>query len=116
MGETDAERWARMSEELAALVPAAPTDRPVSEWTAAELLADTARLGLLRVREIVSAPVDMSDPRIARIVGDMGMAVAKLYATVQIAGLQSRQDRGEEALRRAIAEFRAASGRGESSA
>jgi len=52
---------------------------PVGELTPAELLRETARLGLQRLREIVSQPINPGDLKQQRLVGDMSLAVCKLF-------------------------------------
>jgi hypothetical protein len=108
--ETETERWCRMADELEGMLPAAPADRPVAEWTAAELLSETARLGLRRIYELLSREGDPGDMKLTRLQTERGLQVARLYANVQIAGLQAREDRGIERVRAAVAAFRGAGG------
>lgn len=108
--ESDVERWVRMTEELMDLIPAAPADRPVEKWTAAELLSETARLGLLRVHELLSKPREDDDIKWVKLQTERGVQVARLYANVQIAGLQAREDQGIDRVRAAVAAFRGEGG------
>ena len=100
------ERVLRMIDDIIDNLPAPPTDRPVEQWTAAELLADNTRIGQLRLREIIGREIteDM-DPKRERLIGEMSLGVSRLYANVQIAGLQAAQDRGREKFDRALAEY-----------
>jgi hypothetical protein len=72
--------------EAVALLPVAPSDRPVSEWSAAELLNEVARQGLLRAPELVSAPV--SNHLIRERWGESRLGInagARILAHVQLA-------------------------------
>jgi hypothetical protein len=76
--------------EAVALLPVAPNDRPVSEWSAGELLNEVARQSLLRALELISPPVsDHLDPREQRRV-EIGInAGARILARVQVARMQA---------------------------
>ena len=56
--------------------------KPAEAMTPPELLADTARLGLLRLREIVSQPIDSSDPKQQRLIAETALGVGKLFMRV----------------------------------
>jgi hypothetical protein len=78
-----------MVDKVIAGLPAAQADRPVAEWTLNELLTDSARLGLLRIRELVSRSMDDDSadyrehsPREQRLILDASTTVAKLLANV----------------------------------
>jgi hypothetical protein len=79
--------------------------KPLDQMTDAELLADTARLSLLRVRRTIErerAPDDLKGERLAV---EMAMDVVKVFARVQ--GAQLRGQRSDNLLEvlKAIAEF-----------
>lgn len=79
---------AGLSEVIDSL-PVPSADKPLAQWTHAELLSDTARLGLLRVREILLAEIDpYSDVKERRLVAEVGMNAAKLLARVQEAAMR----------------------------
>jgi hypothetical protein len=83
----------RCMDDVIERLPAGPADRAVAEWTPAEILTDAARLGLMRIREIVARPISAgTDLREQRLIGDMALGVAKLLAHVQLATLQRTTD------------------------
>jgi hypothetical protein len=88
--EIEREGTLRMVEDTIAGLPAGPVDKPIEEWTPAELLSDTARLGLVRVREIVSKPIsDDMDPQERRLIAEVGLGAARLLARVQEAAMRN---------------------------
>jgi hypothetical protein len=83
-----------MAEKVIATIPPAPLDRPIEGWSLAELLNDTARHGLLRVREFVTKrPITAgSDFREDRQLAEAGANIAKLFAHIQEAQLRANAD------------------------
>lgn len=75
--------------------------KPVEAMTASELLSETAMLGLRRLREIVSLPLDRDDPKQMRLIGDMSLGSIKVFQRAAEASLQAKQqDRIGEILER----------------
>ena len=81
-----------IDDELAALPPA-PLDRPMEEWTSAELLTNSIRLALLRQNEVLSQILsDVSDPKERRLILDTAGTVVRAGVRVQEAALRERRE------------------------
>jgi hypothetical protein len=95
------ERALRMIDDKLDALPA-PPDRPLEEWTVAEILGDNARLALLRQREILVNPITPEmDLKERRFIGETAAQAAKLAVRVQESSLrQTADDRWPELLRR----------------
>jgi hypothetical protein len=73
-------------------------EKPVEQMGPAELLRDTARHGLLRMRDVVAAPIS-DDPRERRLQIETAGMVTKLYMRAAEGELQvQRSDRLAELL------------------
>jgi hypothetical protein len=86
-----------MAQKVIEALPAGPGDRPIEQWTIGELLADGARLGLMRIREFASRSLDevkMADRPIweQRLIFDASSTVAKLLARVQMDAMREKSD------------------------
>jgi hypothetical protein len=89
--------------------------KPLEEMSAPELLRETARQGLLRLREIVSQPLDLQDLKQQRLVGDMAVATCRLFMRAAEGELQARRRDGDlSALMTRINADRAAEGKSRS--
>jgi hypothetical protein len=95
------ERAVRMIDDKLDTLPA-PPDRPLEEWTIAEILGDNARLALLRQREILVNPITPEmDLKERRFIGETAAQAAKLAVRVQEASMrQTADDRWPELLKR----------------
>jgi hypothetical protein len=95
------ERALRMIDDKLDTLPA-PPDRPLEEWTVAEILGDNARLALLRQREILVNPITPEmDLKERRFIGETAAQAAKLAVRVQEATMrQTADDRWPELLKR----------------
>lgn len=92
-----------MTDDLIELLPVGPADKPVEEWTPAELLIDGARVGLMRNREIASWAVDASDgadQKRNRLIAECGQALFKTLKDVQQAQMQASDKGWDELLAR----------------
>jgi hypothetical protein len=75
-----------------------PPDKPREEWSLPELLTDTTRHGLMRVHDIVSAPLS-DDIKEKRLQGEMGLGSARLLGQLQTGAMQAQaHDRGWDEL------------------
>jgi hypothetical protein len=75
-----------------------PPAKPIEEWSLPELLTDTTRHGLMRVHDIVSAPLS-DDIKEKRLQGEMGLGSARLLGQLQTSALQAQaHDRGWDEL------------------
>jgi hypothetical protein len=99
----------RKAEDVIESLPAAPTDRPIEQWTHSELLNENVRQGLLQIYRILSQPLKLKqsesdeltamDIRLQRVVADTAATGAKLLANVQQTALQAASsDRGWDEL------------------
>jgi hypothetical protein len=101
-----------MVEKLIETLPAGPLDKPVSEWGAAELLADTGREGLLRVREVLLQPMRLKtsiddelsgvDVKLQKMMVEAGLGAGRLAIRAQESAWRAEQsdDRWTELLAR----------------
>ena len=67
-------------------------DKPVEAMNPAELLGATSLQGLRRLHEIVSEPLDPDDLKQRRLVGDMAVAVNKLFMRAAEGEFRARRD------------------------
>ena len=68
-------------------LPVVPIDKPLEKWTHGEILADGARHGLLRLREVAMRPVE-GDAWEQKLVLQASESLTKLYAHVQVEQLR----------------------------
>ena len=92
----DQEQALRMIDDELETLPAAPLDKPLAQWTPAELLADSIRLALTRQREVLSQILsDITDPKERRLILDTAGTVVRAGVRVQQAALrEKREERG----------------------
>ena len=95
VAKDDQEKALRIIADELETLPAAPLDRPLEEWTPAELLSNNARLALLRQGEILSEPIspDMDLKKQRLILDATGMAI-RATVRVQEASLRERRETG----------------------
>lgn len=79
-------RFVWMVEQVVKHLPA-PLDKPVESWSHAEILADGARHGLLRMRELALRGMN-GEPWEQRLIYEASHSLSKLYAQVQEAQLR----------------------------
>lgn len=88
-----------MIEADLAVLPESPPDKPLELWSTAELLNDTTRSALLKLRAIISQEFDADDLKKQRLIGDFSLGVGRLSARVQEASMrQASLDRWPELL------------------
>jgi hypothetical protein len=76
-----------MVDQVVKALPVVPTDKPLEKWTHGEILADGARHGLLRLREVAMRPVE-GDAWEQKLVLQASESLTKLYAHVQVEQLR----------------------------
>lgn len=91
---THGEGLVKKLDMVAGALPVVTDGRPPDRWTLGELLADTARLGLLSVRQVVLHLLDRQEvqPWETRRLADAGMAVVRLLANVQRDAMRQQAD------------------------
>ena len=95
MAKDDQRKALRVIDDQLETLPAVPLDRPLDQWTPAELLSNNAKLALLRQREILSEPIspDM-DLKKARLILDTAGTAIRATVRVQEASLRERRETG----------------------
>jgi len=105
--------------QLRAAIVAAEARLPTvsADDTPAALLGRGVLAGLRRLEEIVSVPVDEAmmreQPKVARLIGDIALGVAKLGLRVQEGAMRGQRDADLAALLEEIAAERARDGNGQ---
>jgi coproporphyrinogen III oxidase-like Fe-S oxidoreductase len=88
-----------MIEADLAVLPEVAPDKPLEQWSTAELLNDTTRLALLQLRAIITQEFDPDDLKKQRLIGDFSLGVGRLSARVQEASMRKEAfDRWPELL------------------
>lgn len=98
----------RQEAELATAIGDAMT-RPIDDLTPPEALGRATLSGIRRLIEIVEQPVDLSDLKQQRLIGDMALGAAKLYMRAAEAEFRGRQQGELVELLEKLAEIRRAS-------
>jgi hypothetical protein len=104
------ERLVRDMKELVEAFPL-PSVRPREEWSHSEILMEAARLGGLRVIEILEQPVDRDDVKWANLTATTGLGAMKILANVQEASMRQATDKGWDEILARIAQERQKSSR-----
>ena len=106
----------RKAEDVIESLPAAPTDRPIEQWTLSEVLTDNVRKYLMQSNAILSQHIKLrlseTDPELTpadirqhRVIAEIGQGQAKLLANLQQNALQTAsQDKGWDELLARLAE------------
>jgi hypothetical protein len=106
----------RKAEDVIESLPAAPTDRPIEQWTLSEILNDNVRKYLTQSNAILSQHIKLrlseADPELTpadirqhRVIAEIGQGQAKLLANLQQNALSEvKQDRGWDELLARLAE------------
>ena len=82
-----------MVEKVIATLPAGPADKPVEQWSIGELVTDTARHGVMRIRELAMRSLEQDRPLAEqRLIFDASSTVAKLLASVEMEAMRRKQD------------------------
>ena len=76
-----------MVDQVVKALPVVPIDKPLEKWTRGEILADGARHGLLRLRQVAMRPVE-GDAWEQKLVLQASESLTKLYAHVQVEQLR----------------------------
>ncbi len=104
------ERLVLHMDDLIETLPAVAEDRPVEQWSHTELLDDAARMGLIRLRELLKTRITRKlDLKEKRLIAEMALGAAKLLGNLQVAKFQAGEA-GEQRYRdmlRTIAEIQA---------
>jgi hypothetical protein len=84
-------------DEIIEALPVPVADRPLADWSVGELIADNARLGAMRLRELLACPVYYNEegkllhPQSMRIVREAAASSLTLYVRVAEGELKARQ-------------------------
>ena len=106
----------RKTEDVIESLPAAPTDRPIEQWTLSEILTDNVRKYLTNANAILSQYMRLrlseADPELTlaeirqqRVIAEIGQGQAKLLANLQQDAMrEAKEDRGWDELFARLAE------------